>query len=193
LGLLTNPTVVGYYSAAEKIVKATSGLLGPLSQASYPRFSKMASKSKALVLQWGRRMLFLMGIIGFILSLALLLGSSAIVRLVLGTEYELSIMVVRILAPLPFLIAISNILGVQIMFAFRYEKKVFTRVLLAGLINIILAILLAPILKASGMAIAVLSSEAFITISYFTYLWNKGENPLQKVSKINHAPTGIEA
>jgi len=46
LGMLTNNTVVGYYSAAEKIVKSILGLLDPIAQAAYPRFSKMAAESR---------------------------------------------------------------------------------------------------------------------------------------------------
>jgi PST family polysaccharide transporter len=36
LGLFTNNAIVGYYAAAERIVKAVQGLLGPISQTLYP-------------------------------------------------------------------------------------------------------------------------------------------------------------
>jgi len=178
LGLLTNHTVVGYYSAAEKIVKAVLGLLVPLAQAAYPRFSKMASESKDLALQWGRRMLFLMGGLGLALSITLFVGAPAIVRIVLGPEYEPSIMVMQVLAALPFLIGASNVLGIQLMLPFGKDKP-FTSILLsAGLINIALAILFAPIWQEFGMAVAVLLSEAFVTVSMLIYLWLCHINPI---------------
>jgi PST family polysaccharide transporter len=171
LGLLTNNSVVGYYSAAEKIVKAMLGLLGPISQATYPRFSKMALESKALALQWGRRMLLLMGGFGFILSIIVFAGAPTIVRIMLGSEYEPSITVMRILAGLCFLIAVSNVLGFQIMIPFGRDK-IFTLILFgAGLLNIMFAILLTPIWQESGMAVAVLVSEAFVTGTMMLYLY----------------------
>lgn len=178
LGMLTNHSVVGYYSAAEKIVKAVQGLLGPLSQAAYPRFSKMASESKALALQWARRMLVLMGGLGLALSVTLFVGTPVIVGIVLGPEYEPSIMVIRILTVQPLLIGASNVLGVQIMLPFGKDRAFISILLGAGLINIALAILLTPIWKEVGMAAAVLFSEAFVTVSMLIYLKLCHLNPL---------------
>lgn len=185
LGLLTNHTAVGYYAAAEKIVKAVLGLLGPLSQAVYPRFSKMASDSKALALKWGRRMLLLMGGLGLTLSMALFVGAPAIVRIVLGPEYGPSTTVIRILAALPLLIGISNVLGIQTMLPFRRERAFASVLLCAGLINIGLAILFAPIWQESGMAAAVLLSEAFVTVSMLIYLRLANLNPLTVRGEVN--------
>jgi PST family polysaccharide transporter len=181
--MLTNPTVVGYYSAAEKIVKAILGLLGPVSQAAYPRFTKMASESKAMALQWGQRMLLLMGSMGFILSISIFFGAPLIVRIVLGPEYEPSIMVMRILSGLCFLIGTSNVLGIQIMLPFGKDKA-FTSILFgAGLINIALSILLAPIWQESGMAVAVLLSETFVTGVMIIYLQLQKLNPFLGLSQ----------
>jgi polysaccharide transporter, PST family len=178
LGILTNITVVGYYSGAEKIVKAVLGLLGPIAQASYPRFSRLALESKALALQWGGRMLALLGGIGLILSLMLFIGAPFIVQIVLGPEYEPSIMVIRILAALPFLVAISNVLGIQLMLPFGKDRAFTFILFLAGFINIGLSIPLASRWNESGMAAAVLVSEIFVTVIMFIYLWKIQLNPL---------------
>jgi PST family polysaccharide transporter len=178
LGLLTNDVVVGYYSAAEKLVKAVLGVLGPITQAAYPKFSKMASESRVLALQWARRMLIVMSSFGLLLSLALFVGAPLIVRIVLGEEYEPSIMVMYLLAALPFLIAASNVLGIQLMIPFGKDKA-FTLILFAaGLVNICLAIPLAPLWRESGMAVAVLLSETFVTGTMLIYLSVRQLNPL---------------
>jgi len=170
LGMLTNHTVVGYYSAAEKIVKSVLGLLGPISQAVYPRFSKLAAESRERALLWGRRVLLLMGGAGLILSVTILLGAGLIVSILLGPHFGPSISVVRILSFLPFLIVLSNVLGIQVMIPFGHDRA-FTLILFgAGVLNVSLAVILAPIWREIGMAIAVLLSEIFVTVTMFLYV-----------------------
>lgn len=183
LGLLANTTAVGYYSIAEKIVKSVLGLLGPIAQAAYPRFSRLALESKALALQWGLRMLAIEGSIGLMLSIMLFFGAPFVVQIILGHDYEPSIVVIRILAALPFLVAVSNVLGIQIAFPFGLEKAIFSFVLIAGIVNIVLAAILVPMWGAEGMAMSVLVAELFVTISYFIYLMSKNLNPLQEIMK----------
>ena len=50
LGIMTNNTVTGYYSIAEKIVHAFGGFFTPLTQAIYPLLSEKYLKSKSLFL-----------------------------------------------------------------------------------------------------------------------------------------------
>lgn len=186
LGMLTDNTAVGYYSAAEKLTKSVLGLLGPISQAAYPRFSKLASESKELMLLWGKRMLLLMGGAGCALG-ALIAGSAPfIVTTLLGSQYTSSIPVVRILAPTILLIALSNVLGIQIMLPLG-EDRAFTLILFgAGALNVAGAIVLAPTWQALGMAIAVLISELCVTISMLAYLHVKGIPLLTKGRSVWH-------
>lgn len=186
LGILTNNTVVGYYSAAEKLVKAVSGLLGPISQAVYPRVSRLASTSKAQALIWGRGLLLVMGGLGLSLSVLLWIGAPSIILIFLGSQYESSVPVIRILAPLPFLIAFSNVLGIQILFPFHHEKAVLKMVFVAGIINLFLAVLFAPRWHASGMALAVVISELFVSTAYMAYSWVHKLNPLRSSSYREH-------
>jgi PST family polysaccharide transporter len=171
LGMLTDNTVVGYYSAAEKIVKSILGLLDPIAQAVYPRFSKMAAESRDLTLAWGRRMLAAMGGIGFLLMVGVLWGAPFISALLLGSGFAPSIAVMRMLAPIIFLIALSNVLGIQLMLPLGRDKAFALTLFSAGLLNVVLAVALAPPWKALGMAVAVLISESFVTVTMFAYLF----------------------
>ena len=122
------------------------------------------------------------GRLGFILSVTIFVGAPVIVKVGLGPDYGPSIKVVRLLAGICFLIAASNVLGVQIMLPFRKDKA-FTSILFgAGLINIALAVLFVPIWKESGMALSVLISEAFVTVAMLIYLWFHRLNPLKAVA-----------
>jgi PST family polysaccharide transporter len=178
LGMLTNDVVVGYYSAAEKIVRAAVAVLGPISQAAYPRFAKMAVESKEMALRWARRMLLLMGGVGFLITAAIFACSGLIVHLVLGARFQASGPVMRILALLPLLVAISNVLGIQILFPFRQDRVVLVSVTTGGLVNVALAFLLAPVFQARGMAVSAVVAEFLVTATQIYYIVKMGLNPL---------------
>ena len=174
LGLFTNNTIVGYYSAAEKIIKASYGLLTPVSQTAYPYISKLVTESKQKALNFIRKLAKLVGIGTFTLSSFLFIFATPIVNIVLGPQYQQSIVVLRILAFLPFIIGLSNILGIQTMLTFNL-KKLFSRILIsAGLLNVTLALILSPLYQHIGVSIAVLVTEMFVTLSMFFYLEKKG-------------------
>lgn len=181
LGMLTTNTAVGYYSAAEKLVKAVQGLLGPVSQAVYPKFSKVALESQAETMKLGRKILLLMGGLGMILSVGLFVGAPYIVHIMLGPGYESSIMVMRFLSPLPLLISLSNVLGRQIMLSLGFDRDFTVIIFGAGLINLLFATLLAPSWQDVGMAVAVLISEAFVTLMVFVYLVTRKLNPIAQI------------
>ncbi|MCD6429443.1 flippase [bacterium] len=170
LGLFTNNTIVGYYAAAEKIIKAVQGLLSPISQTVYPHISKLASESKERALNFIRKLVKLVGAGTFILSLLLFILAAPVVNIVLGEQYQSSIIVLQILAFLPFIIGLSNIFGIQTMLTFNL-KRAFSKILIsAGLLNITLALILAPLYQHIGVSIAVLTTEIFVTLSMFFYL-----------------------
>jgi PST family polysaccharide transporter len=102
------------------------------------------------------------------------------VKIVLGSKYTPSAAVIAIMSPLPVLIAVSNVLGVQILFPFGHEKRVLAVVLTAGLVNIALAFFLAPRWQASGMAAAVVISESVVTLGFFVLTWISNVNPLSE-------------
>lgn len=174
LGLFTNNIIVGYYSAAEKLIRAAQGLLTPISQSIYPYISKLVNESKTKGIQFIRKTTYIIGSVTFLLSLGVFIFAKVIVEIILGNQYMESITVLRILAFLPFLIGLSNIFGIQIMLPFDY-KKAFSNILIAAsIINIILSFLLIPLYKQIGTSFSVLISEIFVTLTMFVYLQIKG-------------------
>ncbi len=174
LGLFASNTVVGYYSGAEKIVKAVQGLLSPISQTIYPHINKLIYESRERGIKFLQKTVFLIGSLSFILSLLIFIFAKLIVLILLGNQYKESIIVLRILAFLPFIIALSNIFGIQTMLSFNYKKEFFNILMAAAIINIALALILAPLYRHIGVSISVLVSEIFVTLSMFLYLKRRG-------------------
>ncbi len=179
LGIFTNNTIVGYFSAAEKLIIAVQGLLNPVSQTIYPYIAKLVSESKEKAIVFIRKITIVVGSLSLILSICLFIFSDLIVEIILGSQYQESIIVLKILAFLPFIIALSNIFGIQTMLTFNY-KKAFSNILIAAsIINIVLALILVPVYKHIGISFAVLISECFVTITMFSFLKKKGINILE--------------
>jgi PST family polysaccharide transporter len=177
LGLLTNDATVGFYVAAEKLVGAVRSLMSPISQAIYPRLSRLAAESKTRALHWSRYLVLVSGGLGAALCLGLWIGAPLATRILFGEHFAPSVAVIRILAPLAFLVGLSNVFGIQIMLPFGRDRA-FSRILLgAGAINVGLALLLAPRWQAPGMAAAVLTAELFVTASMGIYLLSHNLNP----------------
>jgi PST family polysaccharide transporter len=174
LGMLTNHSVVGYYSAAERMVRGLQGLFGPIAQAVYPRFIKLAAESREKTVAWAGRLLAAMGGMGLLLSLVVLLGAPLISEVMLGPAFAPSIPVIRLMAPIIFFVALSNVLGVQVMVPLRKDRAFTLVIFAAGLLNIALASVLAPTFGALGMAAAVVASELFVTVAMFIYLRSIG-------------------
>ena len=171
LGLLTNYTYVGYYSAAEKIVLALVGLFRPVSSALFPRFSKIATTSKNEVLLWGYRLMYVMGALGLATSLFMFFGAPLIVKIALGDGYGPSVLVLRILAAIPLLMAVSDVFSIQLMLPFG-KDKVYTLIrVIAGPLHILMALFIVPKLFAAGMSLTFVITEIFIISSTFFYLW----------------------
>ena len=165
VGLLAGAAQAGYFSAAEKLIRAISGLIGPISQAFFPHVNALTSQSKELALRFISKTLRLTSMVTLVPSLIMLFFASPIANLIFGHSASGSPPIIRWIALLPFLIAISNALGIQTMLSFGMDKQ-FSRILIAaGLLNVLLAIPLIHFFAARGAAMSVLAVEIAVTLA----------------------------
>ncbi|HOK35565.1 MAG TPA: flippase [Candidatus Pacearchaeota archaeon] len=179
LGLFTNNTIVGYYSGAEKIIKAVEGLISPISQTIYPYLSKLVSESKEKALVFLQKLTKFIGGTTFLVSLLIFILSPLIVKIILGDQYQQSILPLRILSFIPFIIALSNIFGIQTMLTFNMKSSFLKILSSAAILSLSLSFLLIPFLKQIGVSISWLITEIFVTVSMFFTLKKKGINILK--------------
>lgn len=174
LGVFTNNTIVGYYSAGEKITRAVQGLISPLSQTIFPHVSKLTLESRKVALEFIRKIVKLVGIVALGFSLILLIFAHQISNIVFGSQFKKSIAVIQILSLLPFIGGLSNIFGIQVMLNFGM-KQAFTRILIAAsFINIFMALFLVVPFEHIGISFSLLVTEIFITITIFHTLQRNG-------------------
>jgi len=170
LGLFTNNTIVGYYAAAEKIVRAVQGLWTPVSQTIYPYFSKLYNKNQEKAKKLLVRVFGIAAMVTFLISALGCLSAPFLVPLILGKEYLPSIRVFQILIFVVFAVGVNNILGIQGLVSFGYGNKFSQVVIIAGILHLILLFIFIPKFNYLGPAIATVSSESFICIIEYIIL-----------------------
>ena len=175
LGILTNTTLVAFYASAEKIMNAVQGLLATVSQAIFPHITKTVSQNPAQGIKQLQKALFIQGTFGLVVSVSLFMLAPLIVEVLLGNKYLVATTsILRILSILPFIICLSNILGIQTMLAFGLNKP-FSRILLiSSVINLGLIFMLVPHFSYVGSAISVVITESLVTLMMMYYLSKSG-------------------
>jgi PST family polysaccharide transporter len=181
VGLIAGVAQAGYFSAAEKLIRAISGLIGPISQAFFPHVNSLASQGKDLALRFISQTLRLTSLITLVPSLVMLFFPGPIAHLIFGQAVSGSPPIIRWIALLPFLIAVSNALGIQTMLTFGLDRQ-FSRILIgAGLLNLVMAVPLIHLFAARGAAMSVLLVEIGVTMAMIWELERRDIHVFQKV------------
>lgn len=173
LGFFASNNVIGYFSAADKLIQALKGLYAPVAQAVYPLVAKKINDDKTLGLVFVRYLSVIVGAFMFAVSLLCFLYAERIVLVMLGKEFYDAVILLKIMAFLPFIIALSNIFGIQTMLNFG-KKKEFTLIIVsAAILGLSFCFLLIPRFGAVGAAISMLVTELFVTVVMYLFVRTK--------------------
>jgi PST family polysaccharide transporter len=100
----------------------------------------------------------------FLISALLYSFAGSIIELLLGDKYYKSVLLLKIMSFLPFIISLSNIFGIQTMLNLGYKKEFSFFILITAVISIISAFILIPMYSEVGASISLLIGELSITI-----------------------------
>ena len=186
LGLFVAPTLVGYYSGAEKIIKGILSLLSPICQAIYPMFSKLVVQSKERFFYLTERLLVLMGLIGLAMTIGSLVFAPLLVKILLGSNFIPSVFLVRMMSPIPIFVSLSFILGGQILIPLKKDKEYAWSLFLGGIVNVVFVLLLAKKLGPDASAIGLLLAEiSVVSLMFYYFLKSKKTMMELKLNKGN--------
>jgi PST family polysaccharide transporter len=164
LGILTNNTIVGYFSGAMKIKGAFDGLFIPLYQTLYPYVNNLAAKSKKKAFDFIKKELTWIGLLGLVLAIFLFFESDFLVRFILGEKFAQAGLLLRILAPASFLVIFGFVLTVQAMLAFGLKKDYTKVYLITSFSGLIAAFVFTYFFHAVGTAITIVFVEFLVLI-----------------------------
>ena len=173
LGIVSGHTNVAIYSLADKFRVAAQSVLTPISQALFPRLSYLykhdPDEAKKLLKKSGLIML----ILSFLMSVILFFSAELIIYIFGGENFYGAVLILKILSPIPFIICVSNLLGVQIMLP-NNKIKAFNNILfVAGILSFILMYPLIKKWAEMGAAINILLIELFVASAMMMYVVQK--------------------
>ncbi len=169
MGLLTNNTITGFYSMAEKIANACQTFpLTSFSQAVFPRLSQIFHKNKATAVRMMQRIQQIVVSISLIALPVIFIFSHSVVKVICGRDYPEAALTLRLLLIAVFFVH-ANAFRVQFLLVCG-KTHIYSRIhVVAAIVGMPLIFLLIQSFSYLGAAIATIIIEASIfTITYFT-------------------------
>lgn len=184
LGFIAGAHSVGIYVAADKIRIALQGFINPISQTFYPKINSLMINNKNKAYKIIRTILITQSSILLLLGALVYFNATLIVEKLFGYQYLESVSILKLLCWIPFLIGISNALGVQTLLVLGRSRD-FTWVLIkTSLLSVFYLIPLVICYKETGSAISVMVTEFLVVL--FMLLAIKRNNIPLFVKEINN-------
>ncbi|MGZ3999917.1 MAG: flippase [Mucilaginibacter sp.] len=179
LGLYQNTEQVGYYTAAQRlIIVAQFVLVMPFAQAFYPFAGKAFGEGREHGLRVVQKMVpLLIAFLGLASIIMVVLGP-LVIRIFYGHKFEPAIPVFEILAIVPLIFSLSNVLGIQIMMNLGMDKLYFKITASAGILSVLFNLLTIKHWGYMGSTVNWLVTEIFLLIAMYFMLRREGLNPI---------------
>ena len=164
LGLVSNNIITGYYSIAERILKAVQSLQSPIGQALYPVFCTKYSEDKKSFKLYHFKYLKLIILIYALINVFIMLFSNNIIKLIAGNFIYESALDLRILSVVILVGGLNYYFGILGLIPLKHEKFFSNFVLIVGSLNVILCLMLSILFKDLGASLSLVSSETILLI-----------------------------
>lgn len=191
IGYFSSQEEVGYYTAAMRIVRTIVSIVLALNTVLLPRASLYAeSDDKA-----GAKQLLSINL-RFIVGLSVpaiivfFFYAEPIMLLFAGSSFSLAIQLLELLCILIFFVSMSNMMGLQILYANKEEKRFLVAIISGAIINLCLNLFLIPQFQAYGAAMASVIAEGLIFLILLRYTFRYFEKS-QLVKLSNYIIAGI--
>jgi O-antigen/teichoic acid export membrane protein len=169
LGFMADERSVGLYAVGMKINRMLITLIASIGAVLTPRISyyieqQMHENYEAIIKRSFRLIVLLavpVGALVFILA-------PQIVSLIAGDKFSQAIITLRIGTPLIPIVALANWLNVCLMVPNRRDREIFISSVCAAAVSVAMNIMLVPLLRYNGTAIASIAAESTACIVLFT-------------------------
>jgi PST family polysaccharide transporter len=174
LGFVAGTAEVGYFSAADKLIKAAISLLSPVSQALYPHITAMKVESASSALLFIRKGFVSIGLLSLSASVSTFLLAPFLCHVFLGPSFGPSLYVLKWLSPLPLLFGLMTVLGTQTMLVFEMDSMMSRIMLASAAVGIPLSFALSSLFGAQGAAAASVTLATLMVLAMMASLRLRG-------------------
>lgn len=164
LGLFTSLNQVGYYDKAEQFAKIPLSLLAVISTVMLPRMSNLYNNQNYDEMRERlNENISVVAMLGVAASFGIAGIAHEFVPWMLGSQFQASVQLMILLAPLSVLIGLSNVIGRQYLIPSN-QAKIFTLSVVSGaIINISANLVTIPLWGAVGACTATVLAELTVT------------------------------
>jgi PST family polysaccharide transporter len=166
VGYILGPAAAGPFALADRLRQAIGGVLGPITNAIYPFICRISERDPSSEETRTKRLFFVIIVVSSgLISIGLLIFAPFVVHLVGGEAFRQATPVLRLMAPLPFVISLSNIFGIQTMIPLRMDRQLTFVVTAAACLGVASMFLLTSLFGLEGAGLTVLLVECFVTVT----------------------------
>lgn len=170
LGFLTNNSIVGIFSGADKIVRALISIMSSISQVVFPRANSYFLESKDKCLNFLKKLCLFTSFICVLLAVIIFYCSDLIIaKLFKSGDFSSSANVLRFSVLLPLFSVINGLIAVNYFVIFGYKKKLLQFVFTGTIFSLISIWPLVYFFNEIGPAICATATELIIFILFIVY------------------------
>lgn len=174
LSILSTPTEVGTFGAAERLVAVGLSVMGPAGQIFLPRIAALLAKDEHAAYALIRKAALFIMAIGFAGLFGSLLLGQWVVPLIFGPGFEDSVRVLHWLSLL-FPLGAANLLFSSYLLIPMHKEHLLARVVLVGAaISLVCAVPLSLQYGGMGMAAARILGDTIVCLSLLVCCWRMG-------------------
>ncbi|MET6989541.1 flippase [Sediminicola arcticus] len=162
LGFFTGNIEVGYFSSAEKIIRALSALQTPIVSAMFPYISKNIQKNPILIISRIHKIAKIGTGLYLIIIVSIFLFAENIVLIMFNSVIQQVVLTLRIILIIPLCVFLNNLFGTQILLNLGKDRLFFRVLLMTALINLGLVFPLTYWYSYIGTSISMVISEIFL-------------------------------
>jgi len=169
LGAVYGPTIVGYFSAADKIRLAAQGLLSPIQQLLFPKVTSLLNQGDSfsfILKKYGFKVIGF----GLFISAMLLVMGYPFSLVYFGENFDLTGKILLVLGPIPFIVSIGVVFGQWSLIGTGKDKVLRNVYIFFSFIHLLLLFPYIFFFNNYGVAISILTTEFLISCT-FIYIY----------------------